>query len=82
MSAFLLSLIAQIPTSPAEAMQWVDVVKGAGGWGVAIIEGVVIFWLWKTSRQDMKEKDDKIISVLEKQNDTIKNTIGALKGGG
>jgi hypothetical protein len=72
----LLSLIAQAGPLD-EATSWTTFLKDAGGWGVSVIEFGVIMYMWRTFREDLKSKDDKIISVLEKQNDVIRG----LKGG-
>lgn len=75
----LLQIIAgQIPTTPDEAMTWVNVIKDAGGWGVALIEGYVILKLYGQARGDR----DEVIKIIREQNQTVNNTVSALKAGG
>lgn len=74
MNDILLTLAAQAATDGVST--WTDWVREAGGWGVAVVEFMVLGYVFRTHRADIKEKDDKIISVLEKQNEALKSLRG------
>ena len=51
---------------------WTELLQTAGGWGVAVIEGFVLRWLW----QRYEASNERIFGLLDKQNDILR----ALKG--
>ena len=70
---FVSSLVAQIPTTPDEAMTWVRVVKDSGFVGVSIVLAIANVLQYRQSRADR----DEVIKMLTDQNAALK----ALKGG-
>jgi len=76
MQTLLMLVIAQTPTAE-QAKSWTDWLQQAGGWGVATVEFAVLVVVCRWFIKALEKKDDKLIAVLEKQNETYK----VVKGG-
>lgn len=90
---FLTAMMALLIAGPAyaqaagtgEVTAWTDTLREAGGWGVAIVEGVVIWWLYRDFGAKITAKDEenkalnaRILGIVLDLN----TKLGSLKSGG
>lgn len=62
--------------TPESVNTWVEFFREAGGWGLAVVEGFVVVFLWRK----LEAKDERLFQVLDKTNEILLTIQGKQSG--
>jgi hypothetical protein len=53
------------------ATAWVNFLRDAGGWGIAVVEAFVLVFLWRRYEAKLDAKDARLFALLDRTNDIL-----------